>query len=550
LIILLVAALAVLVLTLSLAARAPRDEPGLLVRALDTRAVAGAVFALTLITLHGTWGPAIPVVQDEMAYVLQAEIFAQGKWALPAQPIPAFWEQPQVIVQPVVASKYFPGHSLLLALGVLVGFPTSIPLLLGALTGALLFVLARRVANGAVAVLAWVVWLGSPIVLYYGPSYFSEVTTTACWLAGWYALLQWRASRRLGWLLAVAFIVGWTVLTRPLTGVAYAIPVAIVVLRDVFVLKRWRDLGAGMAAGCAVLAIIPLWSARTTGHPALTPLALYTAQYRPYDVPGFGLIATKPALAISPQLERLNARDYGWHAAHVPSALPNALWQRWNHLTSVMWGTLRWPLMIFALFGLVTLRGPSLFAVASAILLLVVYLSFAAPAPWVLYYYESVPALSCLVAAGIASAIALLGRARRGAPSLSPSWRSTRWTAPLIATAAILLIPAVATYRIVSGWHRQEQGRMEQFALMRERITTGRAVVFVRYLPEHDPNFTFVRNFSNPAAERVWVVRDLGDEQNARLLEQVPDRAAFIFDETRNQVHRLLLRAPPGRLVR
>src|SRR5258708_39455451 len=53
--------------------------------------------------------------------------------------------------------------------------------------------------------MAWILWLFSPIVLYFGPTYFSEATTTACWLAGWYALLEWRESRRLGWLAAVAF---------------------------------------------------------------------------------------------------------------------------------------------------------------------------------------------------------------------------------------------------------------------------------------------------------------------------------------------------------
>jgi hypothetical protein len=79
-----------------------------------------------------------------------------------------------------------------MTLGALLGWPTLMPLLLQSTSGALLYVLARRVSSGAIAFLAWTLWLLSPITLYFGASYFSETTTTVCWLAGWYALLQWR----------------------------------------------------------------------------------------------------------------------------------------------------------------------------------------------------------------------------------------------------------------------------------------------------------------------------------------------------------------------
>ena len=135
------------------------------------------------------------MVHDEMAYLLQAEIFARGRWALASPPMPEFWEQPHVLVVPMLAAKYFPGHSLVLAVGALLGWPPLMPLVLQATSAVLLFVLGRRLANGGVALLAWVIWLTTPMVLYLGPSYFSEGTTTVCWLAGWFTLLRWREAR-------------------------------------------------------------------------------------------------------------------------------------------------------------------------------------------------------------------------------------------------------------------------------------------------------------------------------------------------------------------
>ena len=97
----------------------------------------------------------IPNIADESAYLLQAEIFAQGKWSLAARPLPEFFEQMHVFVTPFLASKYFPGQSLLLVPGILVGFPPLVPLLLIFGSGLLIVALSRRLANGWVALLVW-----------------------------------------------------------------------------------------------------------------------------------------------------------------------------------------------------------------------------------------------------------------------------------------------------------------------------------------------------------------------------------------------------------
>ena len=515
------------------------DDRVAFARFLDSRASVAAVALATLVVLWYSWGAwnPIPVVHDEMAYVLQAQIFARGKWALPSPPIPAFWEQPHVLVEPTLAAKYFPGHALVMAIGAFVGWPPLMPLLLQCIIAALLYVLARRVASGGVAVLAWVLWLFTPITLYYGPSYFSEGTTTACWLAGWFALMEWRTTRRLHWLLAVAFFTGWDAITRPLTGVAYAIPVGIVVLRDVVVQRRWRDLALAFAMGCAVVAILPLWSAHATGDWRLTPQTLYTRMYMPYDVPGFGIVTTAPTHSITPDLAALNRAYSAVHVNHFPSALPGALRARVQFLAVSVWGSSRGVLAVFALLGLFTLGSATTFAVGSGVVLILMYLLYATPAQWSLYYYESVPAFAFLSAAGIAWAAAQIGRPAATAMSPEFDWRSTRWTRALVAGSAVLVLPGVAALKLIRAQHRVDTVPLARFANLVASIHERRAVVFVRYGAMHNAHTTLVRNVANSAHERVWVVYDRGDSENARLLALAPDRTAYLFDEAAGRTY-------------
>src|SRR6266851_3338561 len=69
---------------------------------------------LTAFSIAWIWGGlhAVPASHDEAAYLLQARIFGTGHWTAPGRPLPEFFEQTHVFVTPVLASKYFPGHSL------------------------------------------------------------------------------------------------------------------------------------------------------------------------------------------------------------------------------------------------------------------------------------------------------------------------------------------------------------------------------------------------------------------------------------------------------
>ncbi|MEO8333672.1 MAG: hypothetical protein ABI664_01780, partial [bacterium] len=532
-------AILVVALLAPLSGSATSKERGALARMLDSRGIVVFVFVVTFVVIWfawASWNP-IPVVHDEMAYVLQAEIFARGKWALPSPPIPAFWEQPHVLVEPTLASKYFPGHSLVMALGALVGWLPLMPLVLQSTVGALLFVLARRVASGAVAFLAWSLWLMTPITLYFGASYFSEATTTVCWLAGWYALLEWRSTGALRWLLAVALFTGWCAITRPLTGVAYAIPVGIVVLHDVVAGRRWRDFAFALAMGVAVVGILPVWNAHATGDWRLTPQTLYTRMYMPYDVPGFGLVTTRSTRSISPQLARLNESYSSVHVNHFPSTLPRTFVSRAMYLSASIWGVTSGVLGIFALLGLLTLGRETAFATCSGVVLFLTYLLYATPPQWTLYYYESIPAWAYLSAAGMAWAAAQAGRPRAMPMSPTFSWRSPRWSRALVAGALVLAVAGLGAARMLRTQHRTDREKLLRFHALLETIHDRRAVVFVRFSPAHDAHVAFVRNVADLTDERIWVVYDRGESENAKLLSHAPERKAYLFDELHGRTY-------------
>ncbi|HEX7981287.1 MAG TPA: glycosyltransferase family 39 protein [Gemmatimonadaceae bacterium] len=179
------------------------------------------------------WGSLAPsaVVHDESAYLLQAQLFAQGRFTAPTPPLYHFFEQLYVNLVPAISSKYPPGTSLLIAPGMRFGVPALPIIAANALSGALVFVLARRFAGVIVAMLTWALWATSFPVLYFHAMYLSEVPTSLAWLATWWGIARWRTSGRTRDLAIAALALAYCGITRPLTAVALAIAVGIVMLR-------------------------------------------------------------------------------------------------------------------------------------------------------------------------------------------------------------------------------------------------------------------------------------------------------------------------------
>ncbi|HVG45117.1 MAG TPA: hypothetical protein VM890_10320, partial [Longimicrobium sp.] len=84
-------------------------------------------------------------------------------------------------------------------------------------------------------------------------------------------------------------------------------------------------------------------------------------------------------------------------------------------------------------------------------------------------------------------------------------------------------------------------GRARYFEAVDRRVAAipePKAVVFVRYAPDHTVHWSLVRNEPDPAAARVWRVYDRGAD-NPRLLRAAPDRVPYLYDEASERLVRL-----------
>ena len=104
----------------------------------------------------------------------------------------------------------------------------------------------------------------------------------------------------------------------------------------------------------------------------------------------------------------------------------------------------------------------------------------------------------------------------------------------LLATAAALLVLAPGSARAIADRRASrdfERGYHRSFAAMLDRIPDDRAIVFIRYAPDHSPHLSLVANEPDVQRARVWTVYDRGAD-NERLMRLAPDRVAYLYDET------------------
>lgn len=480
-----------------------------------------------------------PIVHDETAYLFQAKVFSSGRWVADPPPLPEFFEQFQVLVTPVFAGKYPPGHSLVLVPGIWLGAPGLLPLLLAGIAGGLVFLLARRHSNGWVALMTWLIWSTSPGALRFLTSYLSQNTSLVLCLLGWWSLGNWLRKKNTGWLALSLALGAFAILTRPFTAVALAAPAVFVVAREILRRGNWREVAVAVVPAGLILALLPIWSAKTTGDPLTTPYTLYSKIYFPYQRPGFGLpdeIASQRKLP--PEMELYAEQHRKMHSGYTLRTVPGQLLERLGAIGFDSWGEARVVLLWCALVGLLVLPREGWFAVATAVFLVVVHVPLAHAPTWSIYYVEAEPVLAFIAALGVWTLIGVVGargRLERFRPRVATSSTGTALVVVLLVVLAFgpLLSRVV---RVRELWFIGTLPR-EYFERVVASIPEPRAVVFVRDRPNHDPNSSLISNEPDLRKAKAWIVRDRGPD-NVRLLQVARDRVPYLYDEATHSLVR------------
>lgn len=442
----------------------------------------------------------IPHVQDSIAQLFHARIFAEGSLTAPSPPLPGFYEFINVINDGRWYSQYPPGHTALLTLGVLIGLPWIINPLLGALTVGATYLLGKELFDETIGRVSALLALLSPFLLFMSAEYMNHSSTLL--LTTLFLLFFVRALRTGAFfdgLLAGAAI-GWAGTARPLTAAAIAAPALIYglvrLVRDRNRLAR--PVAGFLLSAAAFLGILLAFNDLTNGHPLVFG---YEKLWGPLTGVGFGKgpwgPPHTPLNGLTQSISNLNGINKYLFEWPVPSLL---------FVVVLLFRTKanRWDLLLLSTFGS-----------------LVLFYFFYWFQDWCFgprFLFEASTALFILTARGIRS----IPEIWNGVLGLRAAARTVRIAS--ISFVALLILLGLATNipPHLAHYGNHYWGVSREILDQVEERGIERAVVFVRsnYGRGFIGNDPFLRN-------KVQYVKDLGTE-NRRMAEQYPDHEYYL----------------------
>jgi hypothetical protein len=334
-------------------------------------------------------------VEDEFAYLWQAQVMARGDLTRPSPDHPKSFLIPFVIDHEGQRfGKYPLGWPAALSLGVRFQARAWVNPILAGFTVWLLYRLGTQYFSRGVSLLAAFLLVSSPFflmnagsLLSHAWSLFLSTAFTLSWVDG-FRDGPGEASR-MAWLKTVTAgaALGTLGLTRPLTMVGISLPFA---LHGIYLLisgnssQRKRVLLVGGVA-LLLLSLHLVWQYAATGSYFQNPYTLWW----PYDKYGFG-----PGYGVTE----------GGHSLHLA-------WKNTRHslragISDLFgWGTLSWLFLPLGLWVVIRRKEIGLWLISLLPLVLILLYAGYWVGSWLLgprYYFEAFPAYTLLTAAGIA----------------------------------------------------------------------------------------------------------------------------------------------------
>lgn len=183
----------------------------------------------------------LPHLEDELAYIYQARIFAGGQLTVDTpQPYLTYW-QPFLVDDATTGQrggKYPPGWPLVLAFGELAGQLWIVNALLAAVLTSLTYGVGRSWFNPDVGLFAALLISFSPMVMLLSASLMGHMLALCCVMA---ILLVWRRLLSGSWRVAllVGLLAGLLYITRPLPTLGLGLVCSVMFLRHLY--DRWRS---------------------------------------------------------------------------------------------------------------------------------------------------------------------------------------------------------------------------------------------------------------------------------------------------------------------
>ena len=167
----------------------------------------------------------LPHLEDEVTYLFQAKVFARGDLVIETpQPRRAYWQPFVVDRDGLRFSKYTPGWSGLLSLGIHLGQTWVINAFFAAMTVALVFRLGTHLFNRDVGVIAAALVAFSPMALLLNASLMGHTAALFFTTVFVIAYRNIEKTHALRWGLVAGISLGFVVILRPLTAIGIGTP--------------------------------------------------------------------------------------------------------------------------------------------------------------------------------------------------------------------------------------------------------------------------------------------------------------------------------------
>lgn len=464
----------------------------------------------------------IPHLEDEIAYVWQARVIADGQLTLPTP------EHANSFLVPFVVDfegerfgKYPLGWPVMLSLGIRLGLRAWVNPLLAGLAVWLIYRLGKRAFGELVGLIGAGLTAVSPFFLLNSGSLLSHIfglVLATAFILFWLDIFTGEQHDIPAWqywlkIITLALVMGVLALSRPYTAVGIALPFG---LHGVYLLLRgsrrvrWGLLVFGvLALGLASLHF--LWQYAVTGDPLLNPYTLWWE----YDQVGFG-----PGVG---RLEDGHTLRQGW--------INTKFSLRAGYSDLFGWATFSWILLPVGLLAIGrNLRGWLIAAVFPA--LLVVYLAYWVGS-WLFgprYYFEALQGLVLISALGAAWLAGWPTRPDQAYRRFSGRKRLR----PLLVTAGLALLVAGNLIFYLPGRLQQMHnlygiGRYRLEPFLSQRAQELEPALFIVHTPRWMPYGALLDLQSPDLQSGMIFAIGVGPNGDARLADDYPDRNVFHY---------------------
>lgn len=506
------------------------------------------LLALLPIALRLTLVPQYPIptpnVSDDFSYVLIADTLRHFRLANPPHALPQFFETFFVLQEPTYSSIFPLGQGLVLALGwTMVAHPwAGVALSIGALCALCYWMLGAWITSG------WALIGGLLAVIEFGPlnqwmnSYWGGAVSACAGCLVFGALPRLRESGRHRDAVWLGLGLALQLLTRPFEAIFLLVSVPLFLLLDMRRLARPVAIAALVVT--PAIGLMLLQNKQATAR--LTTLPYVLSRYQ-YGVPT--TFTTQPLPTPHRLLTREQQLDYDAQSeAHGPGIDTFAsYWSRWASRLRFYRFFLLPPLFLALPAFLLALREYRFAWVAGTIVIFSLGTNF-----YPYFYTHYIAAVTCLfVLISVASLERLSRWVIRGSAVGQESARIILFLCAahfvfwygLHASRNDDLYAAMTPFET---WDAINHGDPEGRIAINRQLdgAPGQQLVFVRYWPQHQFQ-EWVHNAADIDHARVIWARDLGSDENQKLLRYYPQRTAWLLEPDAHPT-RLIRYSSPG----